>query len=121
MADKREKKRYPKRLKVCFGESEPDRLAYTSDVSEEGVFIKTAVPKFLNRHVLVHLTISEESQVLFEGRVKWAKRVPSAILHKHPKAGFGVCISRFISGEENFRRLIRDLNNQAAMKEDSTG
>ncbi len=114
MPEKRDKTRYRKRLRVRFGpETTADKLAYTADVSEEGLFIKTVVAKFTHGRLTVEVMTPEEEIVTLEGSVQWAKRVPPAVLHKIDKAGLGLKITRFLSGEEAFRRMVEAAKPKA--------
>ncbi len=111
MTDKRTKRRIRKRVKIRFGENAPEKMAYTGDISDEGMFINTVAAKFVHGRMHIEITTPDGQTVLIEGRVRWAKRVPASIVHKHPKAGVGIQISRFIAGEEAYRKMLADLKD----------
>ncbi|BCR04771.1 pilus protein PilZ [Desulfuromonas versatilis] len=109
MSDKRNKHRYPKRLQIRFGPESPEKVAYTGDLSEEGLFVRTVVAKFIHGKVLIEISTPEGDPVILEAQIRWAKRVPPQMIHKYPKAGLGLRITRFISGEERYRHIIENL------------
>lgn len=112
MSDSRIKDRFRKRLQIKFGPEFPEKMAYSGDVSEDGLFIRTVVAKYVHGHMQVEITTPEGEVVILEGQVRWAKRVPAQMVHKHPRAGFGLQITRFLSGEDIYRRLVEEWGTE---------
>ena len=109
MADKRDKKRHRKRLTLKFGMNQPARVAFTEDISMEGMFIKTTNVCPPGSKVLIDIGIQGEQTVSLEARVMWAKKVPPQMINLARKSGMGVRIIRFISGNEQYRQLCQEL------------
>lgn len=106
MMGKRKMPRYRKRLPVRFGEDKPERLGYTEDLAEAGLFIRAAMVPAPGTLLSIELTAPDGQGIHLEGRVQWAKKVPGNILHKMKKAGMGVVITRFIAGRELYSELL---------------
>ena len=107
MTDKRWKKRQRKRIPLRYGSDAPVKVAFTDDITHEGLFIRTAMPLNPGTRLLVELTPPEGSIVL-EGEVRWGKRVPPQMLHKL-KGGMGLRILAFRSGRELYLRICDAL------------
>ncbi len=112
MSDKRNKNRFPKRLQLRYGPENPEKMAYTGDLSEDGLFIRTVVAKIVHGRMQIEITTPEGDLIIVEGQIRWAKRVPPQMVQKHPRAGFGIRITRFISGEDHYRRLLETLGDK---------
>jgi PilZ domain-containing protein len=110
MADKREAKRLRKRLTLKFGPTAADRLAFTEDISQFGLFIKTANIAPAGSRVIIELILGELNVVTLEARVMWAKKVPANMLRLVKKSGMGVRIIRFITGETAYYELCEELH-----------
>jgi Tfp pilus assembly protein PilZ len=110
MADKREAKRLRKRLTLKFGPTAADRLAFTEDISQFGLFIKTTNIAPAGSRVIIELTLSELDVVTLEARVMWAKKVPPNMLRLVKKSGMGVRIIRFVTGEAAYYKLCEALH-----------
>ncbi len=108
MAEKRDKARHRKRLKVRYGDKDHMQIGFTEDVSDEGMFIRTAMTKPPRSTLCIELETSTNEVVSLSGRVQWSKRIPPSMAHKL-KGGMGVKISDFASGEEAFRKLMEFL------------
>lgn len=111
MAEKRTQKRTKKRCKVRFGLDSPRRVAFTGDVSKFGLYIITAQPERPGSHLQVELTLPNDRQVNVVAFVCWAKRVPPHLLRVANKAGMGVRLREFKSGEEDYRAFIEELDS----------
>lgn len=109
MAEKRDITRYRKRLSLRFGIDAPTKLAFTEDLSADGLFIKTVNIAPLGARVKIELTLPDGALVALEGMVRWSKRVPPQMIHLVKKSGFGVKITKILSGEENFRRMLSEF------------
>ncbi len=113
MPDKRIINRHKKRLTLKFGIEAPNKVAFTEDISAHGLFIKTVNILPLGSRVRVEITMPDGVTVLLEGMVRWSKRVPPQMIHLVRKSGFGIMITRFLGGEENYRNLIAELHGRA--------
>ena len=111
MAEKRERVREKKRLKLRFGTDEPRRMAFTEDVSARGLFIITGQPEKPGTKLLLLIFLPEGKEVVASGRVQWAKKVPANLVRVAKKGGMGVRLSSFESGEADFRNFVAELQN----------
>ncbi|HEY6837460.1 MAG TPA: PilZ domain-containing protein [Geobacteraceae bacterium] len=108
MPEKRDITRYKKRLSLKFGIDAPTKLAFTEDLSANGLFIKTVNIAPLGARVKIELTLPDGAVVALEGIVRWSKRVPPQMIHLVKKSGFGVKITKILSGEQSFRQMITE-------------
>lgn len=106
MAEKRIIKRVRRRLSLRFGQDKPVRMAFTEDVTNLGLFIKTTNLYQPGTEITIELILPDETKVNFIGFVRWSKKVPPNMIHLVKKAGMGVKIVRFVSGEEDFTNFI---------------
>jgi len=109
MAEKRDLTRHKKRLTLKFGAEEPIRVAFTEDISNLGIFIKTTNVLPVGSPVKVELALSDTSSAVFEGVVRWSKRIPPNLAHLVKKGGMGVLITRFISGEDDYEEVLNEM------------
>ena len=109
MAEKRDIKRHRKRLTVRFGIDAPNRLAYSDEISAHGIFIKTSNIVPPGTSIKIELTLPNNDLVIFEGMVRWAKRIHPKMIHLTNKCGMGVEITKFIIGETSYQQLIAEL------------
>ena len=112
MAEKREIKRHKKRLTIRFGIEDANRPAFTEDISNTGMFIKTPNICPPNTKIRVEFELDNKTPVIIEARVMWAKKVPQNLFHLVKKSGMGIRFLRFISGEEQFRELCGFLETR---------
>lgn len=105
MAEKRVENRVRKRLKLKYGPDGPRKYGFTDDVSEEGIFIRSPQVERPGTVLKVELEVPGKGIIVFDGQVRWAKRVPVQMVQRGIKGGMGVHIQRFIEGEEYFREL----------------
>jgi len=110
MAEKRDITRKRKRVKVRFGVDEPRKMAFTDDISLDGIFIKTAAPEKPGELLNLEITLPDETLVLCKGRIHWAKRVPPNMLRLAGKGGMGVRILSYSQGEEPFAQFVESLH-----------
>ena len=106
MAEKRTLKRIRRRLSLRFGVDKPVRLAFTEDVTEGGLFIKTTNLYPPGTRVYIEHILPDESRVKVTGCIRWTKKVPPTMIHLVKKAGVGVKILGFESGENDFRAFM---------------
>jgi Tfp pilus assembly protein PilZ len=106
MAEKRIIKRIRRRLSLRFGHDKPVRMAFTEDVTDDGIFIKTTNLYKPGTQVTIELILPDEVKVTLIGMVRWSKKVPPNMIHLVRKAGLGVKILHFVTGEEDFMRFL---------------
>ncbi len=112
MAEKRDLKRHRKRLSLRFGVEDPNRLAFTEDVSTQGLFIKTPNVCPPGTRIRVDLNLPDGRVVRLEAQVRWAKKVPPQMLRMAAKGGMGVRITRFFDGEDLYAALCEELHSR---------
>lgn len=113
MAEKRVPMRHKKRLSVRFGVDKATRVAFSEDLSMEGLFIRCLNVYPPSTKIIIEFTLGNEQRVLLEARVMWAKMVPQNLFHLAKKCGMGVRILRFLDGEEHFRRHCNRMTRPA--------
>lgn len=78
--DKRHLPRNKRRLLVRYGVEKTDRSAYTQNISEAGLFVRTN--RVFKPATTVHLEIHFPGELFhLWGRVAWAKKVPPQLAH----------------------------------------
>lgn len=82
------------------------RMAFTEDITADGLFIKTTNLYRPGTEVTIELIMPGEAKVTLLGMVRWSKKVPPNMIHLVRKAGMGVKILRFIAGENDFRQFL---------------
>lgn len=106
MAEKRILKRVRRRLTLRFGSESPVRTAFTEDVTEHGLFIKTTNLYAPGTHIIIELVLPTEQRVIVTGMVRWSKKVPPTMIHLVNKAGLGIKFLKFETGEEQFQEFL---------------
>ena len=107
MAEDRYKKRHRKRFLINFGIDKVEKLGFTDDMNHGGLFIRSAV--VAKPGVTLKVEIKQpQGLIALIGEVKWAKKVPSNVLHKL-KGGMGVEIKSFVAGEDIYHALCDEL------------
>jgi hypothetical protein len=109
MISKRTPERHKKRLSVHFGIEEANRVAFTEDISINGMFIRSCNVCPPNTKIKVEFSLENNAKVILEARVMWAKKVPQNLFHLVRKSGMGLRFLRFISGREHFERFCDNL------------
>ena len=109
MTEKRKLGRKRKRVKLRFGLESPEKMAFSDDISAEGIFIKTASPERPGLLLQLEITLPDETRVRCQGRIHWAKRVPPNMLRLAGKGGMGVHILSFSEGKEAFLGFVEKL------------
>ncbi|MDA3902642.1 MAG: PilZ domain-containing protein [Desulfuromusa sp.] len=110
MVTKRSPTRKKKRLKVRFGVDYPKRVAFTGDVSDGGLYIITGQPEHPGAKLLIEINLPDEQQVIVFGRVRWAKKVPPNLIRLANKAGMGVQLTQFETGQEALKDYLETLS-----------
>ena len=113
MAENRYKKRHRKRISLNFGISKAEKFGFTDDINHDGLFIRSAVCAKPGVTIMVELK-HESGLIALLGEVRWAKKVPSNILHKL-KGGMGVKIISFLSGEDLYHALCDELDEKRGL------
>ncbi len=105
----RGQERKNRRLKVRFGVDVPDRMAFVGNASTEGIHIITGQPERVG--TLLHLCIylPDDQEVLIQGRVRWAKKIPPNLVRLSKTAGMGVKFTSFESGRELYKNYLATL------------
>jgi len=109
MAEKRDWARKRKRVRVRFGIEEPQKMAFSDDISADGIFIKTATPEPPGLLLQLEITLPDETLVLCKGRIYWAKKVPPNMLRLVGKGGMGVRIGDFSAGKDAYQTFVESL------------
>lgn len=109
MAEKRGPIRRKKRLKVRFGVDSPKRVAFTGDASTSGLYIITGQPVRPGTKLLIAISLPDEQQVIVYGRVRWTKKVPPNLIRFANKAGMGIQLTQFKTGQQAFEDYIATL------------
>ena len=109
MNDLRNLKRYRKRLTMKFGIDAPKRVAFTEDISLQGMCIKTAMVCPPGSRLKIELNLPDGNVAKISGVVMWAKKVPPNMIRLVKKCGMGVRITGITSGEEQYRGLCEEL------------
>jgi len=109
MAEKRNSRRLRKRLRLRFGTDKPSRLAYTEDLGPSGMFIRTSYILPPGTKLMIEITLTDNSLVLFSGMIRWSKSVPPNLMHLVKKSGLGIKIINFIAGEDEYKKLVAEL------------
>jgi hypothetical protein len=110
MAEKRDIKRKRKRVKVRFGIEEAKKVAFTDDISFDGIFIKTAAPEKPGQQLKLDIFLPDETLVQCTGRIHWAKRVPPNMLRLVGKGGMGLKIISYAQGEQAYKTFVEGLH-----------
>ncbi len=105
--DKRHTARFRKRLSLKFGIDDTSKIGFTEDISDTGIFIRTATPIAPNTILTVEIRTVADEVVRLKGRIMWAKKVPQNMMHRI-KGGMGLRIAEFLEGEEIYRQLCED-------------
>lgn len=110
MAEKRNLTRYKKRLSVRLGIDAASQLAFSEDVSDHGLFIKTAKLFPLGTILQIEIMLPDDNHVFLEGMVRWSKKVPPQLLGKSNKAGLGIKIMKFIAGQAAYSEFVAEMH-----------
>lgn len=96
---------------MLFGTDKPVFHGFTVDISNTGIFLKSVKVYTPGSVVAVEIHIPGCGVVEFHGRVMWAKAVPSNMINIIKKAGMGVKIINFLKGEDEYRKLVKELHH----------
>ena len=105
----RDVKRHRKRMTMKFGIDLPTRVAFTDNISRQGICIRTAMVCPPGSRLKIELNLPDGTVAKLEGMVMWAKKVPANMIHLVKKCGMGVKITLILSGEGEYLRLCDEL------------
>jgi len=105
--EKRGQGRAKRRVMVRFGIQKADRAAFTRDLSETGLFIKSNRVFKPGTTLQIEMTFPDRTFAMW-ARVAWAKKVPPALAHVL-ECGMGVC---FISPETDWIEYVRGFSQR---------
>lgn len=108
MPENRQLPRHRKRIRVQYGPERLNHTGFTEDISNEGFFLKTALVLRPGTILQAEIELPGGMAVSLEGRVRWSKKVPPALLRRL-KGGMGVKIRRFYSGESAYQAYCSEL------------
>jgi len=103
--ERRDLKRHRKRLQLRFGPDGPSRVGFTEDISDTGIFVRSAFVHNPGSMLHLYLNVSGQQDVVMTVRVMWARKVPPNLMNK-VKGGMGVRILTFLEGESTYRLLV---------------
>jgi PilZ domain len=112
MTDVRDVKRHRKRMTMKFGVDQPSRVAFTDDISQQGICIRTAMVCPPGSRLKIELNLPDGTVAKLEGIVMWAKKVPANMIHLVKKCGMGVRITLIQSGEGEYLRLCDEMHEK---------
>lgn len=99
-------------MTLKFGIDGASRVAFTEDISRQGMCIRTAFVSPPGSCIGIELTLPDGTPVKLAGEVMWAKKVPPNMIHLVKKCGMGVRFIRIEAGAEAFERLCVELYGQ---------
>lgn len=107
MADKRNHNRRRKRIPLRYGIDGPIKVAFTDDITREGLFIRTALvaPPGAKLHIELVLPTGK---VACLAEVRWIRKIPPQMLNKL-KGGMGVKFISFQAGADVYQQLCDQL------------
>lgn len=99
-------KRVRSRLCVHFGQADMTNVGFTEDISEHGIFLKTARTFPIHSEITVELDTDDDHTVRFIGEVKYSKQVAPNLVWSDADAGMGIFIRQFIEGHEYYEQQL---------------
>jgi len=113
LSEKRKSRRFPRRLRVQFGEKKGkfSHTGLTADISATGMFISTTAQLKPGTRLHAEVAIEQEQGLFFEGLVARQVIVPPE-LRTVMKAGFGM---RFLSAAELLNELVPVLKERSQL------
>jgi Tfp pilus assembly protein PilZ len=95
------------RVSVRFGVNGLDQRGYTTDLSPEGLAIKTNQVYPPGTEILIRLD-TDDTILTARGTVRWAKQVPPLLI-QHARCGMGV---QFTALSQRFRQYLGKLGKE---------
>jgi hypothetical protein len=112
MQDKRNNNRRRKRIPLRYSLEGLTRVAFTDDITREGMFIRSVHVAVPGTRLQVELDLPG-GKVALVAEVRWSRKVPPAMLQKL-KGGMGMKILAFQSGVQFYRDLCDELYGPAS-------
>ncbi len=109
MADKRDTGRYPKKIPVKFGFGSLLENGETENISLSGMFIHTGAIYVTRTVIKIEYTLPKSIVVGIHGEVRWKRASTSQWIQTGKKNGLGIRFVKFYSGEQNYKELIKEL------------
>ena len=113
-SDKRSHNRAKRRMMVRYGASAADKTAFTKNVSETGLFLKTNQVFKPGSTIQVQIQFPKDTFSMW-ARVVWAKTVPQGLAHVL-ECGMGVC---FIDPSPEWIAFFHEWKKKAGVIETS--
>jgi Tfp pilus assembly protein PilZ len=113
-SDKRQYRRHRRRFPARFfdvSEGKEVPIAFTEDFSRQGLFIKTGKVPRIGTTIQITLTLPA-GEVSLDGKVMWGKRVHPTLVNKMNKAGMGILITEFRTGQEIYLAACEELESR---------
>ena len=105
MVEKRKARRKISRTQVRFGETECDKIAFTSNLSRDGFFVRTNRSLPPGRLLFFEFQLSDGRRIRVQGRVVHASRNPAQMARVR-RSGMGIEI---VGDKETYLEILRDL------------
>lgn len=105
----RGQERKSRRLKVRFGTDDLSKMAFLGNASVEGAWIITGQPERVGTLLRLCIYLPDGEEVLAQGRVQWAKKIPPNLIRLSKNAGMGIKFVRFDSGLTVFSNYLATL------------
>jgi Tfp pilus assembly protein PilZ len=116
MTEKRKEERYKRRLQLRFSTENGSTIGFTDDISSEGIFVRSASVQPVGTAIRIELTTQDNEKVVLGGTVQWKIKLSPTLLRQGKKAGMGIKISNFVSGEESYRKILESCEKEAENK-----
>lgn len=107
----RSQERKNRRLKVRFGIEAPERMAFVGNASPAGIHIITGQPERVGTLLQLCIYLPDEQEILVQGKVRWAKKIPPNLIRLSKSAGMGVKFTNFTSGRESYEDYLTSLRH----------
>ncbi len=101
--ERRGNKRQRKRIPLRYGTDAPNKVAFTDDVTREGLFVRSSLVAAPGTRLILEMT-PPEGKIVLVAEVRWAKNIPPALLSKL-KGGMGLKIVAFLEGEAIYQQI----------------
>jgi Tfp pilus assembly protein PilZ len=110
-SEQRIARRAKRRVMVRFGEKSADRMAFTKNLSETGLFMQTNFVVKPGTVLSVELHFPDRKFSMW-ARVVWAKRVPPQLAHVL-ECGMGIC---FLEPTPDWLSFFRDWSRSVGAR-----
>jgi len=114
--EKRDAKRYIKKVPMRFGTQICDHIGVTHNISESGVLLKSNRIFPPSTKLTLEFSLSSKTTVSCQGIVQWAKRVPPAFTRLIQNHGMGITL---IHPDMEYRHFIYELSGHQERRKDT--